>query len=153
MRLFILGLAAFLFAAPASAQTINAADPEELVRILQFNGYRAELTTDREGDPLIKTGSVGANWEVYFYGCTNGTRCTSIQFAAGFNYENGYNGRSINEWNRDMRYGKVYLDRDGDPFIEMDINLENGVNQRNFESSLKVWDEVLGDFLKHIEWN
>lgn len=34
---------------------------------------------------------------------------------------------SVNSWNRDKRYSRAYIDDDGDPVLELDLDLAGGV--------------------------
>ena len=43
-----------------------------------------------------------------------------------------------------MRFGKAYLDLDGHPTIEMNVNLSKGVSRENLDDTLDWWREVLG---------
>ena len=58
-----------------------------------------------------------------------------------------------NLWNRDRRFGRVYLDRTGDPYIEMDIGLAgDGIGRKNFDDALETWRILLQDFREFIDW-
>ena len=135
-----------------TAGQISAADPAAIVAEMQRLGYRAELTTDDGGDPKIKSAAGGANFSIYFYGCESGKDCTSIQFSAGFDKANGLDLAVANDWNTRKRYGKVYLDDERDPYIEMDIDMEGGIRTELFADNLGIWDRMLSDFKKHIDW-
>ena len=140
-------------ATPALAANVQAEYPAAIAELMKTFGYRAELTTDDQGDPKIKSSAGGANFSVYFYGCTNGKDCTSIQFSAGFDLTDGTTLEVVNDWNTAKRYGKVYLDSENDPYIEMDINLEfGGVGEETFRDTLDIWDRLVSDFKTHIDW-
>jgi len=52
----------------------------------------------------------------------------SLQFHAGFT--DGQATLSlVNEWNRAMRYSKSYLDDDGDPHLELDLDCSGGISE------------------------
>lgn len=137
----------------ALAQNITADDPGKIAATLQEAGYKAELTQDDQGDPKIKSSAGGANYSIYFYGCANNKHCQSIQFSAGFDLTNGTTLEVVNDWNTKKRYGKVYLDADKDPYIEMDVNLAyGGVSRKGFLDTLDSWDRLLSDFQAHIDW-
>ncbi len=136
----------------SAAGTLSAADPGGIAAALQRLGYKAELTKDEDGDPKIKSAAAGANYAVYFYGCTDGKDCNAIQFSAGFDTDNGLDLSAANEWNRDKRYGKVYLDDERDPYIELDMNMIDGISEANFDDTVGLWDSLLADFQKHIDW-
>ena len=139
--------------APPAAQNIMASNPQDIAAKLQDFGYRTELTKDEQGDPKIKSSAGGANFSVYFYGCDNNVDCTSIQLSAGFDLDAGTTLEVINEWNAGKRYGKVYLDDEKDPYIEMDIELEGaGIPVETFRMNMETWDKIVADFQTHIDW-
>jgi hypothetical protein len=58
----------------------------------------------------------------------------------------------VNDWNRDKNYTKAFLDKDGDPNLEMDLDLAGGVTVARvkdaistFEQSLKAFQKMLAD--------
>ena len=98
MKKLTLGLAVCLGAAlPAAAQTVNASDPASMTQVLQGFGYRAELGKDNGGDPKISSSSGGANFSIFFYGCTDGTNCDAISFSAAFDLDPGSNVALMND--------------------------------------------------------
>jgi hypothetical protein len=123
----------------------------EVTAILQQRGYPATSSTDQVGDPLLKSTSKGVNFSVYFYTCNKSPRCTSIQFYAGFK-KPGISASQIGEWNRTTRFGKAYLDKDGDPNVEMDMDVEHGATTEAIANDLDRWIAVLGAFTKKIGW-
>ena len=70
-------------ATTAWADEVRSDDPSSLVRVMQNAGYRAELTKDNSGDPMIKSSASGADFAILFYGCKSNRNCTTIQFFAG----------------------------------------------------------------------
>ena len=74
---------------PAVAQdTVSAADPEGVAGVLRDLGYRAQMDSADNGDPLIRSAADGTNFRIWFYGCDgkNGN-CTGMNFSAGFDLE------------------------------------------------------------------
>ena len=139
---------------PASAQTMERITGPQLQSLMQDWGYRAELTTDNEGDPKIRSSTQGTGFSIYFYDCTKtGTRdCRSVQFSAGMDLTNGLTLTKVNDWHREMRFGRVWLDDDHDPYIEMVVKFDDGITEGNLRSWFLTWDTTFGDFLKHIDW-
>lgn len=153
MKSAALVLSLLVAAPPALAENLMANSPEGIARAMQDFGYRAELTTDSQGDPLIKSAAGGANFSVYFYGCTGGRHCQSIQFSAGFDLENGTTLEVVNDWNARKRFAKSYLDDEQDPYLELDVNLSySGVTEKNFADTLETWEKLLAEFKTHIDW-
>jgi hypothetical protein len=124
----------------------------EVVQVLQEKGYRAELTTDSGGDPLVQSSADGSSFSIYFYGCEGEpARCDSIQFTAAFDVEgDGMSLADANVWNREHRFGRVYLDDESDPFLEMDVDVEFGFTTEALGSNVETWVTVLPRFKEHI---
>jgi hypothetical protein len=138
-------------AAPAIAQDIQAQDPASVVAAMQQAGYRAQLSTDDVGDPLIRSSSSGSDFLVYFYNCTDNTDCRTIQFYAGYSEPNTATIETINEWNENNRFGRAYLGDDGIARIEMDVDLDDGgVSQALFEDNLEYWAIVMSRFEDYV---
>ncbi|WP_417309420.1 YbjN domain-containing protein [Devosia sp.] len=139
-----------LSAAPALADNLVDGSDPELIRSL-VSGFGSAVTeTDSIGDPRIFARIDGTKYHVYFYGCDDDNKhCRSIQFYAG------WSGADVavdvlNAWNRDARFGKTYLTPDGTVALEMDVNLDFGVSQRNFDDTVAYWDIVLRDFRQTV---
>jgi hypothetical protein len=56
----------------------------------------------------------------------------------------------INTWNRTKRFGKAFLDKDGDPALEMTVNLDYGVSRENLDDSFNWWSKAVKSFLKDV---
>ncbi|MCW4461136.1 YbjN domain-containing protein [Sphingomonas sp. BT-65] len=73
-----------------------------------------------------------------------------MQFYAGFS-KTKMDAAKMNEWNRDKRWGRAYIDKEGDPVIEMDINMAPGGMERAlFADSLDIWSKLLGEFRTRV---
>jgi hypothetical protein len=49
------------------------------------------------------------------------------------------NVNTVNDWNKSKRFGRAYIDGDGDPCVELDYDLEGGVT----DESIKVWFDTV----------
>ncbi len=126
----------------------------ELQRLIQKWGYRAELDTDSTGDPKINSAVAGANFSIYFYGCDDQTpkRCDSISFSAAFDLDNGLTAGYINEWNRTKRFGNAWIDDEGDPFLNMQVNIDGGIAEEGIRQNLDWWEIGMSGYLEYIGW-
>ena len=155
MRCSMIAAAVAAFAAPAAAQTVAAKDPDTLVRFLQAEGYKAKLDKDTEGDPKIMSNASGSPFQILFYGCEQHRDCTSVQFSSGYDTDDGEGPdlTAINAWNRDKRWVQAYVDKDGDPWLNMDVFTgATGLPQDTFKGAFEVWIEQMGAFEKTIGW-
>ena len=148
---FAIALTSAIPIVPAQAQMVRAQNPQSLVTAMQARGYLAELTTDREGDPMIRSAASGTNFQVLFYNCTANRDCATVQFHVGYDLKTSPSLESINEWNRTQRFGTAHLDSENDPILEMDVDLDDGgVSQLLFIDNLEFWTTAMGNFEKRI---
>jgi hypothetical protein len=135
------------------AQLLDATTPELVVTAIQGFGYKARLTTTKSGKPKIESTISKSNFSIFFNDCNNSNAaCKSVQFSMGYAMRNKPSPDAINAWNRDKRWAKAYLDKDGDPFLEMDVNMLGGVSVKNFEDTFDWWRLAITEFEKAIGW-
>ena len=141
-------------AAAAPAQMIRAQDPQTVLSTMQKAGYKAELATDSTGDPMIKSAYNGTTYQVLFYTCTNHRQCATVQFHAGYDFDKTLPLETMNNWNRTQRFGRAYLDKENDPILEMDVDLDDGgVSSELFIDNIEFWTSALRQFEKHIGYS
>lgn len=150
MRALVPLLVAVLnLASPVLAQVRG--DPDVVAGLMTGAGMKVTHTTSAEGAPMLESSVDGVDFVVYFYECM--PICASMQFSAGFDLDEAMPMEMANLWNRDRRFGRVYLDRTGDPYIEMDIGLAgDGIGRKNFDDALETWRILLQDFREFIDW-
>ncbi len=149
---WVVTLAAMVASVPAAAQTVQATRPETVVKALQEAGYRATVSKDKDGDPIVKSGAAGVDFSVLFYNCTEHKDCKTVQFYAGF-VKKGLSLDTMNKWNAEHRFGRAYLDDEKDPRIEMDLDLDKGgMSSALFQANITTWESLLGDFQKAIDF-
>ncbi|ATQ41402.1 YbjN domain-containing protein [Caulobacter mirabilis] len=147
------GVALAAISSAAAAQTIHkdGMTAQEVVSWLHKSGYKAELTKDSQGDPKINSAAGGVNFAIHFYDCA-ASRCKAIQFSAGFDLKDGFTLEKINAWNREHRYLKGYLDKEMDPYVEYDVNVNAGRTISGLDDDFGVWTGMIDDFTKYIDW-
>lgn len=142
--MWALGFGAAL-AGSAAAQTIDASDAAALAAKIMSFGYQAELQADSSGDPMIQSGASGIQFQIYFYGCTNGAACKFIQFSKCWDKQGTFPLETANKWNRDKNFGRASVDDEGDPCFDMTVNLSaGGVSDANLKDTLTRWSTALG---------
>ena len=146
-----LAAAAAVHSAPAASQMVTAQDPQSIAAALQKAGYPAQVGTDKVGDPLVTSSRSGTTFQIYFYNCTANANCATVTFHSGYDLKTNIGLEKINEWNRTKRFGRAYLDKENDPILEMDVDLDDGgVSTALFHDNVEFWASVLGEFEKHI---
>lgn len=144
--------AAAIFAAmPTMAQAqVRGQSPSSVVEALQAGGYKAILAKDSTGDPRIESATAGAKFFLNFYGCSNNSNCTTVTLYSAWSKKD-VSLFQVNEWNKSKRFSRAYIDKDGDPALEFDIDLDDGgMSQSLFIDNIQFWELQVGNFKKHI---
>ena len=146
-----LAASALGLAMPAGAASVRAQDPESLVTALRNAGYAAKLGTDKVGDPMITSELDGTSFQIFFYNCTDHTECATVQFHSGYDLKSAPSLSAINDWNQSQRFGRAYLDKEGDPILEMDVDLDDGgLSPDLFIDNVEFWATVLPKYEQMI---
>ena len=134
-----------------SAQTlVTAVSTNEIVGIARGFGSASLTTSSVTGNPKITGRMNGKEYSIYFYGCDSSKKnCTSIQFATYWSGKR-LTAESVNQWNADKRFGKLFIDNDGDLNLQMDVNMDYGVTYKNMEDTFDIWKTVLEDVIDTI---
>lgn len=124
---------------------VTAEDPAAILNIARGFGS-AHLEEDSEGDPKIRGRIDGVMYGIYFYGCNStGSDCDDIKFTAAWS-DGGVTLEEANEWNKTKRYGVAYIDDEGDPNLDMAVNIDYGVTTTNLEDTFEFWSRILEAF-------
>ncbi|MGR3344276.1 MAG: YbjN domain-containing protein [Paracoccaceae bacterium] len=136
-----------------SAGNIVASDPEVLLTYFFEQGIPAKLTVDDYGDPKIDARYFGTNFKIYYYGCTGGENCRSIQFFSGYQTDGRISLEQINSWNTTERYARAYLSENLSARIEYDVQLgSTGMTEEDFDSVFSLWTRSVENFEEFIDW-
>lgn len=138
--------AALAASAPLAAKNVTA-DVDQIAAILQQEGYQAKRA-GKGSEPRIETSMEGYTAAIYFFGCNDqGKDCKSVQFYAGFNPKTNPSLDAMNKYSQENRFGWVYLDSEGDPVIEMDLDLEaGGMSEELFIDNMAYWTTIMSKF-------
>jgi Putative bacterial sensory transduction regulator len=139
LRFFVVAAIALAVVGPLSAQqmreNIDAQQLNGLLRDKGMNGTineRGNIVVESNGSKVVYF-IQGQTMQAYFG--LRGTRA---------------NVQSVNEWNKSKRFGRAYIDADGDPCVELDYDLEGGVS----DASIKVWfdtvNSIVSAFRTHV---
>ena len=137
---------------PALAQDmVSAADPESVVAALQDAGYKAQMDSADNGDPMIRSAADGTNYRMWFYGCDgNNSSCTGFNFSAGFDLPDGTTADVIDNWNDGQLLGYGNLDDEQDPYLNYFVVTNGGISKEAFDSILTRWERAIVDYKVHI---
>jgi Putative bacterial sensory transduction regulator len=166
MRNIILPIAV-AFAAPATAamqaapaaqpapavpvSTANVvANPTQILAVMRKAGYTVELKGEKDETYLRATkGKDSYNINVSFFGCDEKTvaNCKSVQFYAAFSPKTKPTLEAMNDYAARHRWGRIYRDKENDPVIEMDVDLEKGgMSEALFLDNLEYFEAITARF-------
>ena len=131
----------------ASAQ-IDGSGVNDILNLMRGYGS-ATLGTQDSGDPKISGKIEGQPYSIYFSNCTDNKNCEDVDLYAGY-LGIKPSADKINAWNRDTRFARAYLDKDGDAGIDMDINLVHGVSADNLDSTLSIWAQLVKKYTAYV---
>lgn len=138
--------------AEQSFDLLDIGTPDTVVQLVQDAGFRAQLKTLDDGHKFIESSANGMKFQIHFYGCTaENTGCELLVFTAGFDFAEAQDEEIVSDWNF-TRFTKAYLDKEGDPYIQLPVNILYGVTHDNFKDTLVWFTNEMGSFMDHIGW-
>ncbi len=125
----------------AGAQPIlERIEARELKAIMDGEGYATEI--DEDGDILWRVDGLRAyilisesRMQLLFRLAFSGTEATLPK---------------VNEWNRTRSLSRSFLDEDGDPVLELDLDLEGGVTRARVVDYLKTCRLTIGEWVRAV---
>jgi hypothetical protein len=136
-------------AVPAAAEMITANDPAKIAALLKEKGYRAEII-EGEDTTYVRSADSGVPVTIFFLNC-EAKKCSTIQFYTGFSDRKNVSLERINDWNKNRRFARAYIDNDGDPVIEMDVDMDHqGIARENFYANLDIFLASIPKFKEHL---
>ena len=125
--------------------------PKQMRDVLGRAGLPAELQMAPEG-PQIGSRIEKQPFNVFFFDCAGAPdiHCREVQFYAGFLIEGMFPTAQINSWNGAHRFGRAYIDQDGNAALEMDVDAV-GTSETQLNDAVLWWKTLVpqfADFLK-----
>lgn len=145
MKTLIIMASAFalVFGAISGANAASVTK-SEITSILEERGFNVQdfsnqdVMVDVQGYKIIITID-GPDGDVTYRTWLNGVSSTDL----------GY--KFLNNFNNEVKFGRAYIDRDGDVTIQMDRNSAGGVSAENIESDFDVFLMLVSKFLSDLE--
>lgn len=135
----------------AQVRTIDGTDPVQIATALQGAGYKASPGKRDNGDPYIASAANGASFTIEFYGCEGEKACSSLQFYAWYKKEPFFSETLVNDWNKQKRFLKAYIDNDGDLGTTMDVSTLGPMGAENFEDVIDWWTVMSAELVSFLK--
>lgn len=145
MRVLLgLAAAAMLVVAPVVAEAKSPISKAEISDILSQQGYSVRDSGGNRlsvvaGDQLIYIVIDGADGDISYIAWLSGL--TIQQVGHPF----------LSKFNSEVKFGRAYVDRDGDITIQMDRNASGGVSLQNVASDFDVFVQLVSRFMSDLQ--
>jgi hypothetical protein len=129
-------------AGSANALNVTSFNPQSIATALQDAGYKAALTKDDDGDPIIDTASDGNNIRIVMTDCSNHQSCTTTEFVGVWDCSASIDKckEALDEFNDDESPAKAISENGGKVvavyyYLLYDVvGISEALFKRNFES-------------------
>jgi hypothetical protein len=111
-----------------TSQVVESVTKTQMLSLMKAEGYAVE--TDSDGDIVWKIDG----FRTFMFVSKDGA---SLQLFASFGDGNA-TLKKVNEWNKSKMYSRTYLDEDGDPCLELDLDMAGGVTVARIKDFLKT---------------
>lgn len=137
---------------PAQAELVSAENPQAIAALLASQGLPTDLKTPSGESPYIESKHSALKFLVLFMNCNDAKRnCKTIQFYMGFKDAKDVTLDKLNDWNKEKRFARAYRDDEGDPVLEMDVDLDfKGIPRENVGEAVNTWKALMEAFQTHI---
>ena len=98
---------------------------------------------------VVRSQVDGTPFAIYLYECRK-DRCASLQYEASFSNTENISLARLNNWNRQSRYVRAYLDRSGRVIGEYDLDIAPGVDAKGLDHSFRRWRSALSRFKQFV---
>lgn len=125
---------------PARAQEelVRQMSHEDLKALVQGMGFECERLDDK-----------AFRFELDGYKVVMFNFEKNCQLYAGFTANCSL--RQINEWNRTKRFSRAYIDDEGDPCVEADLDFEGGVSRDGVKEFIRTFRLSVRQFAKFLD--
>ncbi len=138
-------------AAPSVEQgdaPIDHIDASAMAKLLRDWGLSAQVKRTN-GNDIVLAQLDALRVQVFFFDC-DGSRCEDVQFHVAFDLPDRLDTRFVNSWNERFRFGRLYVDDEGDPHLEVDATLTGGVKRENIHVHFKVFLSLVQRLLQEL---
>jgi len=142
----ILGIAAaiMLAGAPIAPAAAGGIAKAEIAAALERQGYsvqdfKANMLAVVVGEHVVLVGVDGSDGDVSYITYLDGVSVNAV----------GH--KFLSKFNSEVKFGRAYVDRDGDVALQMDRNSSGGVSLENIESDFDVFLLLISKFLSDVE--
>lgn len=141
LKSIVAALAATAIIVTASAQeVVSAARIGEILKEASYSvrEFGSDMVAVSVGDQIVLVGTEGPDADISY-----------IAYIAGLNEEN-VGLEFLNDFNNQIKFGRVYFDDDGDVVVQYDRNAAGGVSEENVLDDFELFLDLISVFLSEV---
>jgi hypothetical protein len=133
------------FAETAQREVFLSATPDDLAKIIQDIGYRAEIAKNNAGKRFVRTRIGGKDVAILLFLCSDGEVCKSSTIGTYFTPakkdDEAKSLRITNKFMSDRSFVRAYVDKDKDIVVETDIAFSGGITKDHYKVLLDAFED------------
>ena len=145
-------LAVLLLLLPAPALAGGGISEAEVADALVRHRLPIRLGNDSFREPMVESYAGSTRFYVNFYECAQSRTCQNIQFRTGYATKGRVMLAQINDWSSRWRFGRMYLDPQGDVILDMDVDARRGLTSPAVDAQVERWLEVVREAEAFLGW-
>ncbi|MEO0879828.1 MAG: YbjN domain-containing protein [Pseudomonadota bacterium] len=145
MRIFLTFFTALALAtAPVASAGAAGITKDAIAETLELQGYavrdfQSNMIAVEVGEITVLVGVFGGDSDISYFTYLNDVSLNQVSH------------EFLSQFNSEVKFGRAYIDRDGDVTIQMDRNSSGGVSLKNIESDFDVFLLLVSKFLSDLE--
>lgn len=120
----------------------NAVTPDEITSVLEGQGYPVHAISDS----MLAVNYQGMTVLIAINGVDGDVSYLTYLQGKGTDVSEEF----LNNYNYSVKFGRAFIDRDGDIVIQMDRNSSGGVSLKNIASDFEVFVSLVEKFLSDV---
>lgn len=136
----------------AAAHADGGLTEAQVVEALTRQRLPVRLGNDSFKEPMLESFAGSTRFYVNFYECAQTRTCQNIQFRTGYATRGRVTLLQINDWSSRWRFGRMYLDPQGDVILDMDVDARRGLDADVMDAQVLRWLEVMKEAEQFLGW-
>ena len=132
-------------------QVVFGVTADDVAGVIKKLDYDSKQDIDKDGDPRFTITLAGFKVVLNFYDKQNDTNVyTTFVLYSCYTKDPKVSADVINAWNRDKRFSRAYLNKDGDACVEADLDLRGGDTLGSMSQFIVRYRQTVNEFTKYI---
>lgn len=133
------------------SDTLTHIAPEDLAETLRDRGYRVEIATIENDQPVLRSATGGLGFSVRFANPVPGREgaFADATFQTLFRVQGDLPLSLVNQWNLTRRFTRLFLASQA-LVLEMDVSALGGVEREHLRAQSEIWDRLVQELMAFL---